>query len=919
MAVIFLFDGNSNGALVPKERSQNRIRALGWDRMSSRSGRRLQTIPQSCYENMLVNGDFESGTANWSIAGIVDTFTTNLRQDGAGGSHALFQDRYVVTNGIQQGLATPEALPCFDGEGFYFRITADLRLYDPTTGEGISACRNDRQHNYMTHCPRMKLWVRKANGDSHTFEVHDANMVWNANGWNQFDVIFQVPEHFNGMDNINCIFTWFGAQPDVAYLVDNVVLRRVEHADLPDGHHIWTQDPLDCNDNIFVNDDGEYQSPYGWQAFGHWSSDYTLTVVEDGSGSGPAGTGFALVALDRLNPYNTGPGQWFNAKSSNMPCFDGFGYYFRIEGDVRLYDQSTGVGVTTCSPQDETTIRNCPRLHLTVQREGEKHASSAFYDEDITTSWNPTGWNHIDMIVAMQPLEHDPPIQYVRINYLGGPPNSVLMLDRARARRISYEEIPAGHPVFSLTQAAPLMESPIKTCKSSGDPHYSTFGGTKFDYHELGWHILYEKGGLRVEAHHAELPGGSIATLNDSVRVTYQGTEYIFSGGNQPLADEYYDPESRMLTFPSPEVKVSVSSRYFFQGSWINNVFVTTSEIAGAVGLCVDENSETDAIIQAGSPPIVYDPNGITEEEAQAECSALNGTAAFNDCVMDYRLAANAVASSTDSTEGSPSLVARSFVTSSVEVETIEEELQEIAAQEVAAEFAVVEAAVNGDPTILGLKGQAFKFEGKSDAWYANLSTKSVQWNLKFHQFPSCPAHEDMMISGLGLYIEPPAAAGDEGYSEEGHSIQIKVNEDKFTPGCPKTGGTCLGEGSLEIIVDGDSITQPGEYVYGRNETAVRVIAYNTFASCSRRWFDFNEQASSNTDHLGDRKRILFRGKKPAEILFDSASKLLDADGKCVETFAWMLSCLIMYVLPKQVVAIWPVPLKIVRSLILLI
>lgn len=122
-------------------------------------------------------------------------------------------------------------------------------------------------------------------------------------------------------------------------------------------------------------------------------------------------------------------------------------FYFRITADVQLYDQTTGQGITSCTPLDHRTIKNCPKLLITVRRQGQKTAFSSFYDEDIIgDNWNPNGWNRIDMTVAMHPIISDPVITNARIVILGGPANSVLKMDNARARRITYNEIPAGHP-----------------------------------------------------------------------------------------------------------------------------------------------------------------------------------------------------------------------------------------------------------------------------------------------------------------------------------------------------------------------------------------------------------------------------------------------------------------------------------------
>jgi len=59
--------------------------------------------------------------------------------------------------------------------------------------------------------------------------------------------------------------------------------------------------------------------------------------------------------------------------------------------------------------------------------------------------------------------------------------------------------------------------------------------------------------------------------------------------------------------------------------------------------------------------------------------------------------------------------------------------------------------SIQGDPIITGLQGQIFKFDGRSDAWYANVASKSLQWNVGFHKFDTCPENED--VSFLFLHV----------------------------------------------------------------------------------------------------------------------------------------------------------------------
>ena len=56
------------------------------------------------------------------------------------------------------------------------------------------------------------------------------------------------------------------------------------------------------------------------------------------------------------------------------------------------------------------------------------------------------------------------------------------------------------------------------------------------------------------------------------------------------------------------------------------------------------------------------------------------------------------------------------------------------------------EVATLSDPIITGLNGQVFKFDGRTDAWYANVASKSLQWNVGFHKFDECPAEQDVSV-----------------------------------------------------------------------------------------------------------------------------------------------------------------------------
>ena len=200
LAFLFIVEEGSNAGLSPDDSTQPRslssasstaLDALmgikeqnGNTRRIQQRERQLQIVPSQCYQNMVTNGDFEDGLSGWSTVGTVDVFDVLPRDDGLGGDVGRFQDRYTSNHGIQQTL-DPSILNCLydsTGQGFYFRVTADIKLLDSQTGEGSTGCRNDRQHYYMSNCPRLDMWTYKeGTGEATHFEIHDANLEWDPN------------------------------------------------------------------------------------------------------------------------------------------------------------------------------------------------------------------------------------------------------------------------------------------------------------------------------------------------------------------------------------------------------------------------------------------------------------------------------------------------------------------------------------------------------------------------------------------------------------------------------------------------------------------------------------------------------------------------------------------------------------------
>ena len=150
---------------------------------------------------------------------------------------------------------------------------------------------------------------------------------------------------------------------------------------------------------------------------------------------------------------------------------------------------------------------------------------------------------------------------------------------------------------------------------------------------------------------------------------------------------------------------------------------------------------------------------------------------------------------------------------------------------------APVDIGVSGDPLIMGLTGQLFKFDGRNGAWYSAVSSKSFQWNMKINEYDNCPADSNKFVSGVGftLFKKNPLT----GSRVPAHQIAVNVvNEWGTSTGCGTEATNCLGNGSLELVIDGSKYVYPGDYQL--KDGTGRVVAFNTFYECSRKWYDFD-------------------------------------------------------------------------------
>lgn len=145
------------------------------------------------------------------------------------------------------------------------------------------------------------------------------------------------------------------------------------------------------------------------------------------------------------------------------------------------------------------------------------------------------------------------------------------------------------------------------------------------------------------------------------------------------------------------------------------------------------------------------------------------------------------------------------------------------------------QGGVNGDPLIMGLAGQLFKFDGRSGAWYSAVSAPSFQWNMRIQEYEECPAESNKFVSGVGFSLFKKGQFG----RQISHQIVVNVvNEHMVQTGCGTEATNCLGNGSLELIIDGKKFVYPGDYQF--KDGSGRVIAFNTYYECARKWYDFD-------------------------------------------------------------------------------
>lgn len=111
----------------------------------------------------------------------------------------------------------------------------------------------------------------------------------------------------------------------------------------------------------------------------------------------------------------------------------------------------------------------------------------------------------------------------------------------------------------------------------------------------------------------------------------------------------------------------------------------------------------------------------------------------------------------------------------------------------------------NGDPHLVGFRGQKFDFTGEDGLWYALVSDGPChQTNIRITA-PVPESPEITYITGVALLLCDAES--------NRHTVEITVEKPhSLDSSCPEQEkGNCLADGALKVVLDGEEMTQPGQ------------------------------------------------------------------------------------------------------------
>ena len=340
--------------------------------------------PGRCNE-LIENGGFDNGLSFWqsvsSTPQIVNgVLKTTTRTDPV--QHMVTQ--WLDTSCLQVG------------DRYDLRL--EYRLVD-AAGMNVVAC--DAGGSY---CPKVVLLV--SDFDPATGTTLDS---WADIG--STDGPYKTGSAMNTMSG-----NWIVTAPQVAaekirfnihngngqFIIDNVMLTKVDR----------------CLGQRIKNGNASTGTTVNWSGWGN-----PIGIAAPGAD----GTGYALKAYGR-NSWVRGIYQ-----ELDISCIEA-GNVFNVDLRVKMYDESTGVGLA-CTPSNDPTYMKCPLLRLRSLRNTVDYTYLVVQDPAMV--WDASGWNRFSVNVTIPVSMGGAGLQQFLVVVAGGPVNSVLLVDDFTFRKVS--------------------------------------------------------------------------------------------------------------------------------------------------------------------------------------------------------------------------------------------------------------------------------------------------------------------------------------------------------------------------------------------------------------------------------------------------------------------------------------------------
>ena len=159
-----------------------------------------------------------------------------------------------------------------------------------------------------------------------------------------------------------------------------------------------------------------------------------------------------------------------------------------------------------------------------------------------------------------------------------------------------------------------------------------------------------------------------------------------------------------------------------------------------------------------------------------------------------------------------------------------------------------------------------------------NIKCSAHKYYICLFSFSCLPFQTFLTGSSIALLDPNPTSAN--GAVQSSDNIFVSVQQqDTFA----NTDVAALGGGNLIIKLGDLDIVFPGDYTLRTAKGDIRVVAHNTIAACSRKWYDYDHKPYAASVHGEDspairRRRLsLQQVKQPIDYLLDNKEAWIDS------------------------------------------